>query len=78
MSLSATYRQLNLAPLESELRLNCLRQYGHLERGDKWISKCTHLEIGGFNDRGGPRKRWIETVTKDLEAWNIDANNVHD
>ena len=35
MSLSTMYGRLNLAPLESKLRLNRLRWYGHVERKDK-------------------------------------------
>ena len=27
---------------------------------------------------GRPRKTRSETVTEDLKAWNIDANNAHD
>ena len=50
-SLPTMYGQLNLAPLESKLRLNCLRWYGHVESSDKWINKCTHLEIDGFKGR---------------------------
>ena len=78
VSLSTMYERLNLAPLESKLRLNRLRWYGHVERSDKWINKCTHLEVDGFKGRGRPRKTWSATVTEDLKAWNIDANNVHD
>ena len=78
VSLSTMYGILNLAPLESKLRLNCLRWYGHVERSDKWVNKCTHLEIGGFKGRGRPHKTWSTTVTEDLKALNIDANNVHD
>ena len=48
VSLSTKYGRLNRAPLESKLKLNCLRCYGHMERGDKWINKCTHLEIDGI------------------------------
>ena len=48
------------------------------ERSDKWINKCTHLEIDGFKGRGRPRKTWSATVTEDLKAWNIDAHNAHD
>ena len=78
VSLSTMYERLNLAPLESKLRLNRLRWYGHVERSDKWINKCTHLEVDGFKGGGRPRKTWSATVTEDLKAWNIDANNVHD
>ena len=77
VSLSTMYGRLNRAPLESKLRLNHLRWYGHVERSDKWINKCTHLEMDGFKGRGRC-KTWSATVTEDLKAWNIDANNVHD
>ena len=78
VSLSTMYERFNLAPLESKLRLNRLRWYGHVERSDKWINKYTHLEIDGFKGRGRPRKTWSATVTEDLKAWNIDTNNAHD
>ena len=74
VSLSTMYRRLNLAPLESKLRLNRLRWYGHVERKDKWINKCTHLEKDGFKGRGKPRK----TMAEDLKAWNINASNAQD
>ena len=69
------YERLNLASLESKLRLNRLRWFRHVERSDQWIKKCTHLEIDDFKGRGRPRKTWSATVTEDLKAWNIDANN---
>ena len=49
-----------------------------MEESDKWINKCTHLEIDGFKGRGRPHKTWSATVTEDLNVWNTDANNVHD
>ena len=46
---------------------------------DKWIKKCTHREIDGFKqEQRKTDKTLIATVTKDLRAWNIDANNAHD
>ena len=63
VSLSTMYERFNLAPLESKLRLNRLRWYGHVERSDKWINKYTHLEIDSFKGRGRPRKTWSSTVT---------------
>ena len=70
VSLSAIYGQLNLAPMEcfAKLRLNHLRWYGHLERSDKWLNKCTHLEIDGFKGRGRPHKTLSATVTEDLKS----------
>ena len=70
VSLSTMYGWLNLAHLESKLRLNHLRWYGHMERSDKWINKWTHLEIDGFKGRGRLLKTWSETVTEDLKAWD--------
>ena len=52
VSLSSMDRRLNLAPLKSKMKLNGLRWYGHVRRSDKWINKCTHLEIDGFKGRG--------------------------
>ena len=69
---------MNIAPLESKLRLNRLRWYGLVERSDKWINKCTHLELDGFKGRGRPPKTWSATVAEDLKAWYIDANNVYE
>ena len=78
VSLSTMYGRLNLASLESKLRLNHLIWFGHVERSEKWVNKCTHLEIDDFKGSGRPRKTWSATVTKDLKTWNIDANNAHD
>ena len=69
---------MNIAPLESKLRLNRLRWYGLVERSDKWINKRTHLELDGFKGRGRPPKTWSATVAEDLKAWYIDANNVYE
>ena len=46
VSLSTMYGQLNLAPLESKLRLNRLRWYGHVR-----MSAGAHAEI--FQDKRG-------------------------
>ena len=48
VSLPTMYEQLNLAPLESKLRLNHLRWHGHEERSEKWTNKRVHLEIDDF------------------------------
>ena len=48
VSLPTMHGQLNFAPLESKLKLNCLRQYGHVERSDKWTNRCIHLKMDGF------------------------------
>ena len=67
---------MNLAPLESKLWLNHLRWSGHVERSDKQINKCTHVEID--KGRGRPHKTSSETVAEDFKARCIDTNNAHD
>ena len=52
VSLSTMCAKLNLAPLQSKLRLNRLRWYGHVVRSENWINSCFHLEVDGFKGRG--------------------------
>ena len=78
VSLHDLYSWLSLQPLESRLRINCLRWYGHVERSEDWIKGCTQIEVSGCQSRGRPRKSWKELVTDDLRLWNIAPNMVHD
>ena len=78
VSLSTMCAKLNLAPLQSNLRLNRLRWYGHVVRSENWINSCFHLEVDSFKGRGHPRKTWIETINKDLKEWNIDSDVIKD
>lgn len=77
-STSALYSLLKISPLEPKLRLNRLRWYGHVQRSNGWIKRCSLLEVDGNRGRGRPSKTWNGTVMNDLKIWNIDANNVHD
>ena len=78
VSLSTMCAKLNLAPLQSKLRLNRLRWYGHVVRSENWINSCFHLEVDGFKGKGRPRKTWIETINEDLKEWNIDSDVIKD
>ena len=55
ISLHDMYSKLNLQPLESRLRLNRLRWYGHMERSDGWIKHCNEIVIIGYQRKGRPR-----------------------
>ena len=50
VSLPTMHGRLNLTSLDSNLRLNRLRWYRHVEISDKWLNKRTHLEIDGFKN----------------------------
>ena len=54
VSLSTMCAKLNLAPLQSKLRLNRLRWYGLVVRSENWINSCFHLEVDGFKGREQP------------------------
>ena len=62
---------MNLAPLESKLWLNHLRWSGHVERSDKQIKKCTHVEIDTNNAHDQPMwKKALRTAMKSLARGN--------
>ena len=78
VSLHDMYSRLGLQSLESRLRINRLRWYGHVERSDSWIKHCNEIIVTGCQGRGRPRKSWKESVTDDLRLWNIDPTMVYD
>ena len=78
VSLRDLHSRLSLQPLESRSRINRLRWYGHVERSEDWIKRCTQIDVSGCQGRGRPRKSWKESVTDDLRLWNIAPNMVHD
>ena len=78
VSLHELYSQSYSQPIESMLRINCLRWYGHVERSEKWIKCCTQIDISGCQGRGIPCKSWKESATDDLHLRNISPNMLHD
>ena len=78
VSLHDLYSQLSLHPLASRLRINRFRWYGHVERSEDWIKRCTQIDVSGCQGRGRPRKSRKESVTNDLRLWNVAPNMVHD
>ena len=47
VSLREMYSRLSLQPLESRLRINRSRWYGHVERIEDWIKRCTQIDVSG-------------------------------
>jgi len=78
VSLAEMYSRLNLQPLESRLRSNRLRWYGHVQRSDGWIKRCTEIVVDGSQGKGRPRKSWKEAVNDDLHLWKVNPELVHD
>ena len=78
VSLHVMYSRLSLHPLESRLRINRLRWYGHVERSEGWIKCCNKIVVTGCQGRGRSCKSWKESVKDYLRLWNIDPNMVHD
>ena len=60
------YSRVIFQALESRLRINRLRWYGHVERSEDWIKCCTQIDVSGSQGRGRPRKSWKESLTGDL------------
>ena len=65
VNLSTIYSRLKVPSLASQVSLNRLRCYGHVERSDKWIKHCTHLEVEGCKGRG---RLVTVTVIKSLNS----------
>ena len=66
MSIFTIYSQLNLPPLKPKLTLNRLTRYEPGKRSDKWINRCTYLEVDGRNKKGRTCEIWRVTVAEDL------------
>ena len=66
VSLHDLYSQLSLQPLESRLRINRLRWYGHVEKSEDWIKCYTQMNYSRCQGRGRPCKSWKEAMTGDL------------
>ena len=78
ISTTSLYTRLQIPPLESVLRLNRLRWFGHVQRSNDWIKRCTLLEVNGKRGRGRPRKTWKQTIDEDLKSWKIEKNFTQD
>ena len=39
------YSRLSLQPLESRLRINCLRWHGYVEKSEEWIKRWSEIDV---------------------------------
>ena len=47
VSVASLLGRLNISSLEAVLRVNRLRWFGHVQRSDSWIQKCTQMQVDG-------------------------------
>ena len=70
--LDSIYEELEIPSLEVSLQARRLSWYGHVQRSDGWIKRCTDMDIAGTAPRGRPRKTWSSTLRKDLSDCGLD------
>ena len=51
--------------IQTLLRYNRLRWFGHVARNDCCINSITALEVDGHRGRGRPRKTWRDTINSE-------------
>ena len=59
-------------------RLNRLRWFGHVDRSQTWIKKCTEMMVEGNAKAGGQKKKWRTLVNQDLKLMGIPSDATKD
>ena len=72
------YRKLKIPTLESALRKNRLRWFGHTKRSDQWINKIQTFDVTGNAGRGRPSKTWKDVISDDIKSWTIPVDSCQD
>ena len=67
-------KSFNLPCMDSVLRSNRLRWYGHVMRSDGPINTCVNFNLPGANPRGRPLKKWSEVIKDDVKKWRMPAS----
>ena len=57
--------------IQTLLRYNRLRWFGHVAKNDGCINSITALEVNGHRGRGRPRKTWRDTINDDRKNWKL-------
>ena len=57
--------------IQTLLRYNRLRWFGHVAKNDGCINSITALEVNGHRGRGWPRKTWRDTINDDRKNWKL-------
>ena len=63
ISSDSVLKKLEITSLVTLMRYSkkIVSRYGHYERSDSWIERCTEVKVEGSQGRGTPRKTWAET-----------------
>ena len=61
ISSDSLLRKLGINNIQTLLRYNRLRWFGHVVRNDGWINSITEFEVVGQRGRGRPKKTWKDT-----------------
>ena len=63
--------RLKLKSLDSVLRCNRLRWFGHVKESELYTGWILDLEVEGSRSCGRPKKCWLEAIKDDLRRWNL-------
>ena len=61
--------------IQTLIRYNRLRWFGHVVRNDGCINSITEFEVDGQRGRGTPKKTWKDTINNDLRHWKLSRNS---
>ena len=73
VSTNSLLSRLKLKSLDSVLRCNRLRWFGHMKRSELYTGQILDLEVEGNRGRGRPKKCWLGAIKDDLRQWNLQA-----
>ena len=71
ISSDSLLRKLGINNIQTLLRYNRLRWFGHVVRNDGCINNITEFEVDGLRGRGRPKNTWKDTITNDLRHWKL-------
>ena len=66
ISSDSLLRKLSINNIQTLLRYNRLRWFGHVVRNDGCINNITEFKVVGQRGRGRPKKTWKDTINNDL------------
>ena len=69
ISSDSLLRKLGINNIQTLLRYNRLRWFGHVVRNDGCINSITEFEVVGQRGRGRPKKTWKDTINNDLRSY---------
>ena len=73
VSTNSLLSRLKLKSLDSVLRCNRLRCFGHVKQSELYTGKILDLEVKGNRSRDCPKKCWLDAIKDNLRQWNLQA-----